>query len=49
MHRLGAATVGVRTTITADSIADHLGSATALPGQLASIRRPRIDILEFLA
>lgn len=47
--RLGAATVGVRTTITADSIADHLGSATVLPGQLACIRRPRIDILEFLA
>jgi hypothetical protein len=47
--RLGAATVGVRTTITADSIEAHLGSAVIAPGQLAGIRRPRIDILEFLA
>jgi hypothetical protein len=46
---VGGATVGVRTSATAASLAETIGKARVAPGDWICVRRSRVDILAFEA
>jgi len=44
---IGGGVIGVRTNLTADAIAEHLGTQRIRPGDRLAVKRSRIDILGF--